>query len=81
MLSILSVHGLRWADEESFTHDCVFNVHNTHVCDPANPHANASTGMVGENRPGPYLLPARLSAQVCRNAAGTVLLGWSNMCL
>ena len=57
------VHGLRWTDEECFTHDSVLNVHNTQVCDPSNPHANASAGMVyGEivldpicNLPG-YLL-------------------------
>jgi len=65
------VHGLRWTDEECFTHDCVSNVHNAHVCDPANPHANASAvGMVGEERPGPYLLPTRLVfLNLCETAA------------
>jgi hypothetical protein len=72
------VHGLWWADEKYFTHECVSNGHNTHVCDP---HAKDSAGMVGKIRPGPYLLPTRLSAQSCRNAEETVLLVSSNMCL
>ena len=75
------VHGIRWTDEDCFTHEYVSNVHNTHLCDPANPHANASAGMVGENHPGPYLLPTRLSAQGSRNPVGTLLLRRSNMCL
>ena len=50
------------------------------VCLPSTTLTCVTRLMVGENRPGLYQQPACLSAESCRNAVGTVVLGWSNMC-
>jgi hypothetical protein len=68
------LHNILWTDETCFTHEGVFNVHNSHFWAWDNPHAIREHGcqvrfsvsiwanIVGDIVVGPYLLPDRLTA-------------------
>jgi hypothetical protein len=71
----LFLHSILWTDEACFTHECVFNIHKSHLWARDNPHAIRErgyqvhfsiivwAGIIGDVVVGPYLLTDRLTAQ------------------
>jgi hypothetical protein len=83
----LFLHNILWTDEVCFTHEGVFNVHNSYLWAQDNLHAvcehryqvhfsiSVWAGIFGDIVMGPNLLPDRLTAQRYCDFLETVLPG------